>query len=159
MVLGRLGWEVCRIDGDELRQSVCRDLGFSRADRAENVRRAGNFAVKAAQAGQAAIVSLISPYAVDRSDVRRLHEDAQLLFVEVFVDCPVSVAEARDPKGLYRRARAGQFVGLTGVDAPYEAPAAPDVALDTSTLTLDQETDLLTLYLLPRLPAALPESD
>ena len=131
-----------RIDGDELRTTICRDLGFSRDDRAENVRRAGQLACDAARAGKVAIVSLVSPYAIDRQRVRTQHEAIGLRFVEVHVDCPLAVAEARDPKGLYRRARAGQLSGLTGLtlDAPYEAPTRPEIALDTSRLTLEEST-------------------
>jgi adenylyl-sulfate kinase len=143
-----LGYDTCRIDGDELRQTVCRDLGFSREDRAENVRRAGGRAFDAARAGKVAIVSLVSPYAADRQRVREMHRDGGIRFVEVHVHCSLAVAEARDPKGLYRLARAGKLRGFTGVDDPYEAPRAPEVVLDTSTLSVDAETGVLLEYLI-----------
>jgi adenylyl-sulfate kinase len=145
--LRRLDCDARRLDGDELRQTVCRDLGFSREDRAENVRRAGRYALELAQGGRVAIVSLVSPYAADRQRVREQHREAGLRFVEVHVDCPLAVAEARDPKGLYRRARAGELHGLTGVDDPYEAPSAAEIVLDTSRLTVEDETLSLLVYL------------
>ena len=129
------GYAVARIDGDELRRTVCRDLGFSRADRAENVRRAGACALEAALAGQIAVASLVSPYAADRLVVRAAHECEGVPFIEAHVDCPLAVAEARDPKGLYRLARAGEIAHFTGIDDPYEAPSAPEIVLETGRLT------------------------
>jgi len=113
------------LDGDNLRHGLCSDLGFTPADRAENVRRVGEVAKLFADAGTVAIVSLVSPYRADRDAVRAAHRDAGLPFVEVFVDTPVEVCAARDPKGLYARGEPG----LTGVDAPYEAPLTPDLVL------------------------------
>ncbi|MFJ8958976.1 adenylyl-sulfate kinase [Lentzea sp. NPDC102401] len=118
-----------RLDGDNLRHGLTADLGFGIADRAENVRRVGEVAELFADAGVVAVVSLISPYREDRDRVRSSHEDAGLSFVEVFVDTPVEVCQARDPKGLYAKALAGEIRGFTGVDDPYEAPLAPDVVL------------------------------
>lgn len=129
-----------RIDGDDLRRGVCSDLGFSKEDRAENVRRAGLLALDVARSGRVAIVSLVSPYSADRRRVRALHEEEGLPFVEVYVDCPVAVAETRDRKGLYRRARAGELRGFTGIDDPYEAPLSPKMVLHTDLLTVDEET-------------------
>jgi adenylyl-sulfate kinase len=137
------GYGVQRIDGDELRRTVCRELGFSREDRAENVRRAGECALAAVRAGKVAVVSLISPYATDRERVRTAHRQADILFIEVHVDCPLDVAEARDPKGLYRRVRAGELRGFTGIDDPYEAPSAAEVVLDTSQSTVQEATQCL----------------
>jgi adenylyl-sulfate kinase len=148
--LTRLGGDVVCIDGDELRQTICRDLGFSRKDRAENVRRAGGYALDVAQASKIAIVSLVSPYAADREGVRQLHRGAGLPFVEVHVECPLAVAEARDPKGLYRRARAGELKGLTGLDDPYEPPIAPEIVLDTSKMTIEVATRQLLQFLTER---------
>jgi adenylyl-sulfate kinase len=148
--LVRLGVSAHRLDGDDLRNGICRDLGFSREDRAENARRAGRRALAAAQSGGVAIVSLVSPYEIDRASVRELHRQANVRFIEVYVDCPLAIAEARDPKGLYRRARSGQVKGLTGLDSPYEPPTAPDVVLDTSRLTIEEEI----AYLLGNLGAA-----
>ncbi|HKS44457.1 MAG TPA: adenylyl-sulfate kinase [Amycolatopsis sp.] len=123
------GRPACLLDGDNLRQGLNADLGFSAADRAENVRRVGEVARLFADAGVVAVVSLISPYREDRDRVRAAHERAGLSFVEVFVDTPLEVCEARDPKGMYAKARAGEIRGFTGIDDPYEAPAAPEVVL------------------------------
>ncbi|GAB3474023.1 adenylyl-sulfate kinase [Amycolatopsis cihanbeyliensis] len=117
------------LDGDNLRHGLNADLGFDPADRAENVRRVGAVARLFADAGNIAIVSSISPYAADRDQVRAAHEEAGISFVEIFVDTPLAVCEARDPKGLYAKARAGAIRDLTGVDAPYEAPARPELVL------------------------------
>ena len=117
------------LDGDNLRHGLNSDLGFSAADRAENVRRVGEVARLFADAGIVAVVSLVSPYRADRDQVRAQHEAAGLRFVEVFVDTPLEVCEARDPKGMYAKARAGQITGFTGVDDPYEAPEEPELVL------------------------------
>ena len=118
-----------RLDGDNLRHGLNADLGFSAEDRAENVRRTGHVAQLLADAGVVALASLVSPYRADREHARRVHEDAGIEFVEVFVDTPVEECERRDPKGLYARARAGELKGFTGVDDPYEEPEEPDVRL------------------------------
>ncbi|SDW35599.1 bifunctional enzyme CysN/CysC [Amycolatopsis xylanica] len=117
------------LDGDNLRHGLNNDLGFSAADRAENVRRVGEVAKLFADAGIVAIASLISPYQADRDQIRRAHEEAGLSFVEVFVDTPLEVCESRDPKGLYAKARKGEISDFTGINAPYEAPVSPDVVL------------------------------
>ncbi|WP_137726255.1 adenylyl-sulfate kinase [Prescottella subtropica] len=118
-----------RLDGDNLRHGLNADLGFGAQDRAENVRRVGAVAHLLADAGLVAVASLISPYQEDREKVRRLHEEAGLPFVEVFVDTPLAQCEARDPKGMYAKARAGEITGFTGVDDPYEAPGNAEVVL------------------------------
>jgi bifunctional enzyme CysN/CysC len=117
------------LDGDNVRHGLNADLGFSAADRSENIRRIGEVARLFADAGVVALVPVISPYRVDRERARAIHAAAGLPFVEVFVDTPLAVCEARDPKGLYRKARAGELTGLTGVDDPYEAPEHPDLRL------------------------------
>jgi bifunctional enzyme CysN/CysC len=117
------------LDGDNLRHGLNSDLGFSAADRAENVRRVGEVARLFADAGVIAVVSLISPYRVDRDQVRAAHQRAGLPFYEVFVDTPIETCEARDPKGMYAKARAGEIRGFTGVDDPYEQPEHPEVLL------------------------------
>jgi bifunctional enzyme CysN/CysC len=127
LVLG--GHPAFRLDGDNLRHGLNGDLGFDEAARCENVRRTAHVARLLAEAGMVALVSLVSPYARDRRVAAELHAEARLPFVEVFVDAPLAVCEQRDPKGLYARARAGELVGLTGVDAPYEPPVAPDLVL------------------------------
>ncbi|WIX89582.1 adenylyl-sulfate kinase [Amycolatopsis sp. DG1A-15b] len=115
------------LDGDNLRHGLNKGLGFSPEDRAENVRRVAEVARLFADAGVVAIASLISPYSEDRARARAVHEG--LPFVEVFVDTPLEVCEARDPKGMYAKARAGEITGFTGIDAPYERPASPDLVL------------------------------
>lgn len=118
-----------RLDGDNLRHGVCGDLGFSAEDRAENVRRIAEVARLFADAGVVAIVSAVSPYAADRDAARALHARCGIPFIEVFVNTPVEECSRRDPKGLYAKARAGELHGLTGIDAPYEPPPAPEVEL------------------------------
>ena len=117
------------LDGDNLRHGLNGNLGFSAEDRAENVRRTAQVARLFADAGAIALVSLVSPYARDRIAARELHAEQELDFVEVFVDTPLEECERRDPKGLYARARRGEISGMTGIDDPYEAPAAPEVAV------------------------------
>jgi bifunctional enzyme CysN/CysC len=120
------------LDGDNLRHGINSDLGFSAEDRAENVRRTGAVARLFADAGNVAIVSLISPYRSDRDAARAAHEAAGLDFVEVFVDTPLEVCETRDPKGMYAKARAGEIRGFTGIDDPYEAPERAELVLRPS---------------------------
>lgn len=117
------------LDGDNLRHGLNGNLGFSPADRAENVRRVAEVAKLFADAGVVSVVSLISPYRADRELARAAHEAAGLPFLEVFVDTPLEVCEDRDPKGMYAKARAGEISGFTGVDAPYEQPESPDLVL------------------------------
>jgi bifunctional enzyme CysN/CysC len=117
------------LDGDNLRHGLNGDLGFTAADRDENVRRVGEVARLFADAGVVALVPLISPYRAARSLVRELHEAAGLGFFEVFVDTPIELCEKRDPKGLYAKARAGEITGFTGIDDPYEPPEAPELVL------------------------------
>ncbi|HYZ99355.1 MAG TPA: adenylyl-sulfate kinase [Acidimicrobiales bacterium] len=117
------------LDGDNLRHGLNADLGFTAADRAENIRRVGEVARLFADAGVVALVPVISPYRADRDRARSIHEAVGLRFVEVFVDTPLEVCEARDAKGLYAKARAGEITGFTGVDDPYEPPERPDLRL------------------------------
>jgi len=120
------------LDGDNLRHGLNGDLGFSAEDRTENVRRVAEVARLFADAGVVALVPLISPYRAGREHARALHEAAGLAFVEVFVDAPLDVCEARDPKGLYAKARAGELTGFTGVDDPYEPPLSPDLVITSA---------------------------
>lgn len=120
---GRLAYV---LDGDNLRLGLNSDLGFSPEDRAENVRRVTEVAALVAEAGLIALVPLIAPYAADRAAARARHLDRGIRFYEVFVDTPLEVCEARDPKGLYAKARVGEIKEMTGVDAPYERPESPD---------------------------------
>jgi bifunctional enzyme CysN/CysC len=121
----------CVLDGDNLRHGLNRDLGFADADRDENIRRVAEVAKLMTRSGLVVIVSFISPFRSERDAARRLFEPAE--FIEIFVDTPLAIAEERDPKGLYRKARSGELCGLTGLDAPYEAPTAPDIRIDTAT--------------------------
>jgi adenylyl-sulfate kinase len=111
--------------------SLYEDLGFSAEDRKENIRRIGEVAKLFADAGIIVIASFISPYRKDRDNVRRIHEEAGLCFIEAFVDTPIAVCEERDPKGLYAKARRGELKGFTGIDDPYEAPLSPEMVLKT----------------------------
>jgi bifunctional enzyme CysN/CysC len=120
------------LDGDNIRHGLSEDLGFTAADRTEHIRRVGQVARLMADAGTIAVVSLISPLAADREHLREAHREANLPFLEIFVDAPVEECERRDPKGLYARARAGEITGFTGIDAPYEAPAHPELRIDTT---------------------------
>jgi adenylyl-sulfate kinase len=127
--LVRAGRPAYRLDGDNLRHGVCGDLGFTAADRDRNVRRTAEVARLFADAGLIALVSVVSPYAEARAFAREVHERDGIRFIEVFVNTPIEVCVERDPKGLYARAQAGQLLGFTGIDDPYEAPVAPDVEL------------------------------
>ncbi len=133
---GRLAF---RLDGDNVRLGINKNLGFSAEDRKENIRRIGEVAKLFVDAGVITLSSFISPYRSDRDDVRKLHEESGMEFIEIFVDCPLSVAEERDPKGLYKKARAGQIKNFTGIDDPYEAPGKPELILDTSKMSLQDE--------------------
>ncbi len=115
------------LDGDLFRLAFCRDLGFSREDRAENARRAGHLARFMADSGIIVLLALICPYAADRALVRELQEEDDIPFYEVFVNTPLDICEGRDPKGLYAKARAGELLNFTGVSDPYEVPENPDL--------------------------------
>jgi adenylyl-sulfate kinase len=119
------------LDGDNLRHGINADLGFSKEDRSENIRRVGEIARLMADASLVVLVPVISPYRADRDEVRKKHETIGLRFVEVFVDTPLEVCEERDPKGLYARARAGEITGMTGIDDPYEEPVSPELWIET----------------------------
>lgn len=119
----------CVLDGDNIRTGLNRDLGFSDADRKENIRRVAEVARLMADAGLIVITALISPFRTDREMARKLLRDTK--FIEAFVDAPLAVCEARDPKGLYKRARCGAITQFTGIDSPYEPPLNPELRLDT----------------------------
>lgn len=122
------------VDGDELRRGPCADLGYSRADRRENIRRAAQLCRQLNAAGTVAIAALISPYREDREAARQIVGSAA--FHEIYLATPLAICESRDPKGLYRRARAGDISGFTGVSDPYEVPLAPQLTLDTHLLSV-----------------------
>jgi adenylylsulfate kinase len=132
-----------RLDGDNIRLGINKNLGFSAEDRTENIRRIGEIAKLFVDSGVIALSSFISPYRADRDLVRQLHENAGMPFLEVFVDCPLAEAEKRDPKGLYKKARAGQIKNFTGIDDPYEAPLKPELVLHTDRMSLEQEVQAL----------------
>lgn len=117
------------LDGDNVRHGLNGDLGFSRSDRVENVRRVGEVARLMADAGVVVLVPVISPYRACRERIRDVHAAADLRFIEVYVNTPLDECERRDPKGLYAKARAGELRGFTGIDDPYEAPLDPDLEL------------------------------
>lgn len=136
-----------RLDGDNIRLGINKNLGFSADDRTENIRRIGEIAKLFVDSSVIALTSFISPYREDRDRVRALHEEADMPFIEVFVDCALEEAEKRDPKGLYKKARAGEIKNFTGIDDPYEAPERPEIHLHTDRMTLQQEVDLVIDYL------------
>ena len=136
-----------RLDGDNIRLGINKNLGFSAEDRTENIRRIGEVAKLFSDAGIITLASFISPYLADRDNVRQLHVSADIAFVEVFVDCSLASAEARDPKGLYKKARAGEIKNFTGIDDPYEAPTNTEIHLISDKMTVDEEVDLIVSYL------------
>lgn len=137
------GKSVYRLDGDNVRTGLNRDLGFSKADRVESVRRVGELACLFADAGMITIVSLISPYIADRELVRKRHEEQGIKFLEVYMDVPLSVVAERDPKGLYKKAFAGEIKGFTGIDDPYEVPVNPEINMQNAGMTIQQSVDVL----------------
>ncbi|MCW5756344.1 MAG: adenylyl-sulfate kinase [Phycisphaeraceae bacterium] len=136
-VLVQRGVNAYRLDGDNIRHGLNKNLGFSAEDRAENIRRIGEVAKLFADAGVLALTSFISPYVRDRDLCRKMHVDSGLPFIEVFVDTPLEECEKRDPKGLYKKARAGEIKGFTGIDDPYEAPAHAELVLKTAGRPID----------------------
>jgi adenylyl-sulfate kinase len=153
--LVRDGLRAYRLDGDNLRHGLNADLGFDPGERAENVRRVAHVARLFADSGTIAVVSVISPYAVDRALARTVHEEGHVEFVEAFVNTPLEECERRDPKGLYARARVGKLPGFTGIDAPYEPPVSPDLELRPCEQPLDEMVERLVAALRSRgvLPA------
>jgi adenylylsulfate kinase len=149
-VLNEMGVLAYRLDGDNVRMGINKNLGFSAEDRTENIRRIGEVAKLFVDAGVIALSSFISPYAADRDQVRALHEAAGMDFIEVYVDCSLAAAESRDPKGLYKKARAGEIKNFTGIDDPYEAPARPEIHLHSDQQTLAEEVDQILTVLRKR---------
>ncbi|MBU2091102.1 MAG: adenylyl-sulfate kinase, partial [Alphaproteobacteria bacterium] len=141
--LHRRGYQVYVLDGDNIRHGLSADLGFSPDDRAENIRRVGEVSKLFAQAGVIVVTAFISPYRADRDHVREI---AGELFHEVYVKADVATCESRDPKGLYKKARAGEIKDFTGISAPYEAPEAADLVIDTSDQSIDQSVAMLLDY-------------
>lgn len=133
------------LDGDLLRTGLNRGLGYSDADRSENIRRAAEVARLMADAGLVVLVAFISPFRRDRDVARALFAAGE--FSEVFLDTPLAVAEQRDPKGLYARARRGEIPQFTGIDSPYEAPESPELRIDTATSTVEDALELLLQHI------------
>eukprot|EP00916_Digyalum_oweni_P001861 GHVL01003557.1.p1 GENE.GHVL01003557.1~~GHVL01003557.1.p1 ORF type:complete len:221 (+),score=32.75 GHVL01003557.1:54-716(+) len=141
------GFKVYRLDGDNIRHGLNKDLGFSDTDRAENIRRIGEVAKLMADAGLIVISSFISPYKKGREYVREKHNQDSLHFAEVYVNCSVAVAEGRDPKGLYKKARAGELKGFTGIDDPFEEPEKAEIELKTGEQTVPECVETMISYL------------
>ncbi|MEZ5406356.1 MAG: adenylyl-sulfate kinase [Verrucomicrobiia bacterium] len=141
--LHRRGMASYILDGDNLRHGLCSDLGFSAEDRAENIRRAGELAKMMAEAGLIVVTSLISPFAKDRQRVREICHAGGIVFAEVYVNAPIEVCEQRDPRQLYKKARAGEIKGFTGIDSPYEAPQKPDLEIKTGQISVQESLDQL----------------
>jgi adenylylsulfate kinase len=135
------------LDGDNIRHGLNKNLGFSAADREENIRRIGEVAKLFADTGVITLTSFISPYRKDRDHVRALHKEAKLTFIEIHVNTPIETCETRDPKGLYKKARAGQLTNFTGIDDPYEAPNSPELTLNTANTAPPQAVALIVEYL------------
>ena len=133
------------LDGDNVRMGLCKDLGFSEADRAENIRRIGEVSKLFIQAGCIVLSAFVSPYRKDRDDVRTLVGDGE--FVEIYVSAPLEICEQRDVKGLYKKAREGVIKGFTGIDDPYEAPLKPEIVIETDKMTLAEGADHIIGYL------------
>ncbi|EKF37486.1 MULTISPECIES: adenylyl-sulfate kinase [Bacillus] len=138
------GYQVTVLDGDNVRHGLNKDLGFSDDDRKENIRRIGEVAKLFVEQGTIVITAFISPFQEDRQIVRQLVEGGE--FHEVFVKCDLNVCEERDPKGLYKKARNGEIPFFTGIDSPYEEPAAPELVLDTGELSREESKQRLVDY-------------
>ena len=135
------------LDGDNVRHGLNKDLGFTEADRIENIRRVGEVAKLMTDAGLIVLTAFISPFRAEREMVRAMLPEGE--FIEIFVDTPLEVAEARDVKGLYKKARAGALKNFTGIDSPYEAPEAPDIRVNTATMTAEEAADFIIRQLMP----------
>jgi bifunctional enzyme CysN/CysC len=144
--LARMNRHTFLLDGDNVRHGLNKDLGFTDADRIENVRRVGEVAKLMTDAGLIVITAFISPFRSERDMVRNMMQPGE--FIEVFVDTPLSVAEQRDVKGLYAKARAGDLKNFTGIDSPYEAPEVPEIRIDTTKMSIDEAADHIIATLL-----------
>lgn len=143
--LHELGVNTYVLDGDNIRHGLNSDLGFSDEDRKENIRRIGEVAKLFVDSGQIVFTAFISPFQEDRETVRRLLGSDE--FIEVFVSCPLKECEARDPKGLYQKARTGQIPEFTGISSPYEAPDTPELVLETNRYSVDECVDQLINFI------------
>jgi len=139
--LNHAGYHTYLLDGDNIRHGLNKDLGFTDADRVENIRRVAEVAALMVDAGLIVLVSFISPFSTERALARSLVADGE--FYEIFVDTPLPVAESRDPKGLYAKARGGQLPNFTGIDSPYEPPTSPELHLDTTVLSAPASAEVV----------------
>jgi adenylylsulfate kinase len=144
-LLNQMGRHTYLLDGDNIRMGLNKNLKFSAEDRAENIRRIGEVAKLFADAGIITLTAFISPYKKDRDAVRGLLKDGE--FIEVYVNASLETCEKRDPKGLYKKARAGEIKGFTGIDDPYEAPEKPELVLDSNTKGIDELANAVVAYL------------
>lgn len=136
------------LDGDNIRHGINKDLGFSEAERKENIRRIGEVAKLFVDAGNIVLTAFISPYAADRELARSLVEDDE--FIEIYVKCPLAECEKRDPKGLYKKARAHEIAAFTGITAPYEEPAAPNMIIETDKQAIQDAVERIVCYLIEK---------
>ena len=143
--LNAMGRHTYLLDGDNVRHGLNKDLGFTEADRVENIRRVGEVAKLMVDAGLIVLTAFISPFRSERRMARGLLEDGE--FIEIFIDTPIAVAEERDPKGLYKKARRGEIKNFTGIDSPYEAPENAEIRVDTSDRDIDQTVDEIMVRL------------
>jgi bifunctional enzyme CysN/CysC len=134
------------LDGDNVRHGLNKDLGFTEADRIENIRRVGEVAKLMADAGLIVLTAFISPFRAERDMVRHMMKEGE--FLEIFVDTPLAEAEKRDVKGLYAKARAGDLPNFTGIDSPYEAPDQPELWIDTTALSAEQAAEAVVNLLM-----------
>ncbi|GGA51621.1 putative adenylyl-sulfate kinase [Kroppenstedtia guangzhouensis] len=146
--LSRLGVNSCVLDGDNIRHGLNRDLGFTEADRKENIRRIGEVAKLFVNSGQFALTALISPYRKDREAVRRMLDEGD--FIEIYVKCSLDECKRRDPKGLYQRAMRGEIPQFTGISAPYEEPVSPELVLDSERWSVEDSVDRILEWLQER---------
>lgn len=143
--LHHMGVRTYRLDGDNIRHGLNKNLGFSPKDRKENIRRIGEVSKLMVDAGLVTLSAFISPYRKDRDEIRDLLDEGE--FIEVFVDASIETCESRDPKGLYKKVRTGEIKGFTGIDAPYEAPVDPEITVDTDVQCVGESVETILSYL------------
>ncbi|GEN85851.1 adenylyl-sulfate kinase [Oceanobacillus sojae] len=143
--LHQLGIRTYHLDGDNVRHGLNKDLGFGPDDRKENIRRIGEVSKLMVEAGLLTLAAFISPYCADRDEIRKMMESGE--FIEVFVDASIETCKSRDPKGLYKKVRAGEITGFTGIDAPYEAPVNPEITVNTDQKSVEESVQTIMSYL------------
>jgi adenylylsulfate kinase len=144
--LHHLGVHTYLLDGDNVRHGLCKDLGFSKRDRIENIRRIGEVAKLFVEGGMIVLSAFISPYRKDRKEVRSILMEDE--FIEIYIKCPLNICEERDPKGLYKKARNGEIQNFTGITDPYEEPNNPDVIINSDCETIDDSIEKIIQFLL-----------